>query len=134
MKKRLLCVFAGALVTTLAACASAQATVTPTTGSAPTLDAAETPTERVAAAESGEDPDRAAEPTPEGDSPSPTVAEGSALDSASVGDPMPGCTVVSQPFGNGGESESVFEPVGEDDWAAGPADAPVTIVEYGDFQ
>ena len=51
-----------------------------------------------------------------------------------VGDPMPGCTVVSQRPGPDPTVESLFPAVSDADWKSGPETAAVTIVEYGDFQ
>ncbi len=46
----------------------------------------------------------------------------------------PGCSVVSETFSPEPPADSPFPPVGEEDWAQGPANAAVTLVEYGDFQ
>lgn len=32
------------------------------------------------------------------------------------------------------QPNTAIAPVSEDDWSKGPADAPLTIIEYGDFQ
>lgn len=47
---------------------------------------------------------------------------------------QPGCTVVSRSSDPSESGESPIPDVGERDWVKGPADAYVTIVEYGDFQ
>ncbi len=45
-----------------------------------------------------------------------------------------GCTVTSRTAGAEPTGESLIPPVVEQDWIKGPADAYVTIIEYGDFQ
>jgi len=47
---------------------------------------------------------------------------------------QPGCTVTSRKASLDPTQESPIPPVGESDWAIGPEDAYVTIIEYGDFQ
>jgi hypothetical protein len=44
------------------------------------------------------------------------------------------CTVVSSQPTPGPTEQSLVPPVDAADWAHGPADARVTIIEYGDFQ
>lgn len=44
------------------------------------------------------------------------------------------CTVVSLRPTPGPTEESLFPPVGEDDWVKGAEDAQVTFIEYSDFQ
>jgi hypothetical protein len=44
------------------------------------------------------------------------------------------CTVVSRRPTPGPTEQSLFPPVDEDDWVKGEEDAPVTIIEYSDFQ
>lgn len=46
----------------------------------------------------------------------------------------PGCTVNSPQPTPGPTEQSIFPPVGEDDWSQGPEDAAVTIISYSDFQ
>ncbi len=46
----------------------------------------------------------------------------------------PGCTVVSPRPTPGPTQQSLFPPVGEDDWVRGPDTASVTLIEYSDFQ
>ncbi|NOY98749.1 MAG: hypothetical protein GXP40_06045 [Chloroflexi bacterium] len=46
----------------------------------------------------------------------------------------PECTAIKAIPTPGPEEESLFPPVAEDEYVRGPADAPVTIIEYGDFQ
>jgi cyclophilin family peptidyl-prolyl cis-trans isomerase/protein-disulfide isomerase len=45
-----------------------------------------------------------------------------------------GCTVVAVKPTPGPTPESPFMPVTEDEWTRGPVDAPITIIEYSDFQ
>ena len=52
-----------------------------------------------------------------------------------AGPPIPeGCTVVSPRPTAGPTQQSLFPPVGVDDWAKGPDTAQVTFIEYSDFQ
>lgn len=44
------------------------------------------------------------------------------------------CTVVSRQPTPGPTEQSIVPPVNDSDWAQGPDDAMVTIIEYGDFQ
>jgi hypothetical protein len=44
------------------------------------------------------------------------------------------CTVVSRQPTPGPTEQSLVPPVDAADWAHGPEDAKVTIIEYGDFQ
>jgi cyclophilin family peptidyl-prolyl cis-trans isomerase/protein-disulfide isomerase len=46
----------------------------------------------------------------------------------------PGCTVVTRPSTPDPTQQSPIPPVGAQDWVKGPADAPLTIIEYSDFQ
>lgn len=47
---------------------------------------------------------------------------------------QPGCTVTSRTADAEPTGDSLIPPVAEQDWIKGPADAYVTIIEYGDFQ
>jgi hypothetical protein len=66
----------------------------------------------------------------------PTVAEGTAVAAASPAatqafptpNPNPQCTAV--PIA----SDSNIKPVAADEWSKGPANADITVIEYGDFQ
>lgn len=51
-----------------------------------------------------------------------------------VGETAPGCTVVSPRPTAGPTQESIFYPIGEDEWVTGPEDAQITLIEYSDFQ
>ncbi len=70
----------------------------------------------------------------------PTVAEGTAAATAvaeaspaatqafPTPNPNPQCTAV--PIA----SDPNIKPVAADEWSKGPANAPITVIEYGDFQ
>ena len=47
---------------------------------------------------------------------------------------QPGCTVVQRQPTPGPTQNAIIPPPGEKDWAHGPQDAYVTVIEYGDFQ
>jgi outer membrane biosynthesis protein TonB len=49
-------------------------------------------------------------------------------------DPLTGAILFLDEYIDTGESNSSISPVTEADWAKGDADAPITIIEYGDFQ
>jgi hypothetical protein len=51
-----------------------------------------------------------------------------------LGDPMPGCSVMSFNPTPEPTLQALFPPPGEDDWTLGAETAAVTIIEYGDFQ
>jgi len=55
-------------------------------------------------------------------------------DSGSSLGPDSGCTVVARRPTPGPTQESIFPPVGSEDWVRGPDTARVTIIEYSDFQ
>jgi hypothetical protein len=48
--------------------------------------------------------------------------------------PDSGCTVVTTKPTPGPTPESIYPAVTDKDWAKGPSDARVTIIEYSDFQ
>jgi hypothetical protein len=74
----------------------------------------------------GTTPSQTAPPLPEV-SPTPTTDQ--ALIQAEAN-----CTVVSRQPTPGPTEQSIVPPVSDLDWAHGPEDAKVTIIEYGDFQ
>ena len=88
----------------LAACSSAGTPTTAEPAASPTTEAAQLPSV----------------------SPTPTTVTAAAN--------TPGCSVVSETFAPEPPADSPFPPVSETDWAQGPANAKVTLVEYGDFQ
>ncbi len=53
---------------------------------------------------------------------------------ANLGEPMPGCQVVSFNPTPEPTLQAIFAPPGEGDWVKGPDTASVTITEYSDFQ
>jgi protein-disulfide isomerase len=106
--KRLLPALLISLSLTLAAC-QAQATSQPVS---PATDTALPPT-------------RQAAPT---QTTAPTGITGASAASS------PGCTVESPRPTPGPTEQSLFPPVSEQDWVAGPESASVTIIEYSDFQ
>ena len=65
--------------------------------------------------------------------PAPTTVLSVPTQGALAG-PESGCTVVSRRPTPGPTQQSIFPPVGENDWVKGPTDAQVTIIEYSDFQ
>lgn len=60
----------------------------------------------------------------------PTAAEASAAPTPI----QPTCITFEAAPTPGVEEASLFPPPGEGDWTRGPAEAAVTITEYGDFQ
>lgn len=47
---------------------------------------------------------------------------------------QPGCSVVSSSFAPETLANSPIPSIDAQDWARGPVDAPLQIIEYGDFQ
>ena len=47
---------------------------------------------------------------------------------------QPGCSVVSASYGPNALANSPIPSINGQDWTRGPEDAPVQIIEYGDFQ
>jgi len=69
--------------------------------------------------------------------PSPTPVPTVVLDIPAASDDFStgsGCTVVSLKPTPGATPESPFLPITQDDWSRGPADAPITLIAYSDFQ
>ena len=78
------------------------------------------------------EPGEPVEPAP---TQAPTAATSSTPGETASGETLQaGCTVVSAQPTPGPEEQSMFPPVSETDWVLGPAGAPVTILEYSDFQ
>jgi len=103
------------LVVFLAACQSASSS--PTT----------LPSAQVEPGQGGEEaPDTQPPPLPEV-SPTPSTEQ-----TVNQGDAN--CTVVSSGSSPDPAEDSIVPLVSESDWAHGPEDANVTIIEYGDFQ
>ncbi len=104
----------------LAAC-SAQTTATPAE------PAAETPTQAAASQAAEDTPTTEAQETPievaAAKSPVATPAETAVAAAKPVV-----CQPVEVP------TNSKIAPISDKDWAKGPATAPVTLIEYGDFQ
>jgi hypothetical protein len=98
------------LVFFLAACQS--------TDSSPTTEAVDQVSETEAATEPPPLPE--VSPTPESET---AAVQGEA-----------NCTVVSRQSPPDPTQDAIFPPVDASDWAHGPEDAMVTIIEYGDFQ
>ncbi len=64
----------------------------------------------------------------------PTFTPQSTIQMATEPDDTPGCSVVNTGFAPQRPPNSPFPDVSASDWRRGPADAPITIIEYGDFQ
>ena len=75
----------------------------------------------------------AAEPTEPAATGAPTVETG-ASSAPATPSAQAQCTVVSGQPTPGPTQQSLFPPVGEDDWVKGPQDADITLIEYSDFQ
>jgi len=66
--------------------------------------------------------------------PEPTKTAPSEVTIKPTDPPPTGCTVISPQPTPGPTEESIFALISEEDWSIGPADAIVTILEYGDYQ
>ena len=83
-------------------------------------------------AESAAENEVAAEPEDEKTGQEGTAAACVAADPNT--DPLAGAILFLDDYIETGEPNSGIAPVTNADWAKGPADAPLTIIEFGDFQ
>jgi len=98
------------------------------------------------AAEEPEPTDTPEEETTEASSPveTPTETEASSTDQKGTAaaclpadpntDPLAGAILFIDEYIDAGKTNEGIPPVTGADWAKGPADAPITIIEFGDFQ
>ena len=66
--------------------------------------------------------------------PAPSPTPRAIIQMATEPSDTPGCSVVNTGFAPERPPNSPFPDVSASDWSIGPADAPITIIEYGDFQ
>ncbi len=69
--------------------------------------------------------------TPTETPPAPTLPPATTAPTATH---QPGCSVVSASYGPEALTNSPIPSINADDWTRGPEDAPVQLIEYGDFQ
>lgn len=70
-------------------------------------------------------------PTPTLDLPAPTATR---PEPTATPRPSPAPATPTSPAGPQPTAESLFAPITDADWQKGPADARLTIIEYGDYQ
>jgi nucleoid-associated protein YgaU len=101
----------------LAACGGAAESAQQTAATTESAAATDTPTAEAQAQES------AATEEPAAESAAPTAEESPAAQAA-----IASCQGIEIP------DNTLIAAVSDSDWTKGPADAPVTLIEYGDFQ
>ena len=64
----------------------------------------------------------------------PAPTSPAATQTAGIPGNQPGCTVVSRQPTPDPTEQALLPPVGEGDWIKGSENAPITLLEYSDFQ